>query len=254
MGLARVLSKRGYCSRSQAEILIRSGRVRLNGKICLNPEIPIYSESARIKIDGKELYDLEKIYVALNKPRGVVTTTSDEHGRVTVYQFLPGHLPWIAPVGRLDKASEGLLLLTNDPEWASMITAPETHLSKTYHVQIDLVATSALLDSMVKGVECDGDRLRVKSACILRSGQRNSWIEVVLDEGKNRQIRRLLEQIGVTVLRLIRVSIGPLVLGSLAKGQWRFLTTGEKGLLDQAMDRARTLGAPRQTKPLRCLP
>ena len=254
MGLARVLSKRGYCSRSQAEILIRSGRVRLNGKICLNPATPIYSESARIKIDGKELYDLEKIYVALNKPRGVVTTTSDEHGRVTVYQYLPGHLPWIAPVGRLDKASEGLLLLTNDPEWASMITAPETHLSKTYHVQIDLVASSALLDSMVKGVECDGDRLRVKSACILRSGQRNSWIEVVLDEGKNRQIRRLLEQIGVTVLRLIRVSIGPLVLGSLAKGQWRFLTTGEKGLLDQAMDRARTLGAPRQTKPLRCLP
>jgi len=254
VGLARVLSKRGYCSRSQAEILIRSGRVRLNGKICLNPATPIYSESARIKIDGKELYDLEKIYVALNKPRGVVTTTSDEHGRVTVYQYLPGHLPWIAPVGRLDKASEGLLLLTNDPEWASMITAPETHLSKTYHVQIDLVASSALLDSMVKGVECDGDRLRVKSACILRSGQRNSWIEVVLDEGKNRQIRRLLEQIGVTVLRLIRVSIGPLVLGSLAKGQWRFLTTGEKGLLDQAMDRARTLGAPRQTKPLRCLP
>lgn len=185
-------------------------------------------------MDGQPVAASSKIYLVLNKPRGIVTTASDEKGRDTVYSLLPGNLPWVAPVGRLDKASEGLLLLTNDSEWAAKITAPETHLDKTYHVQIGAVADDALLQSLEKGVwSKEGDFLRVKRAAILRQGERNSWLEITLDEGKNRQIRRIFEQLGVEVLRLIRVAIGPLALDDLAKGASRPLTSAEKLALDQ---------------------
>lgn len=174
----------------------------------------------------------------LNKPRGIVTTTSDEKGRDTVYKFLGADLPWVAPVGRLDKASEGLLLLTNDSEWAARITAPETHLDKTYHVQIGKIADAALLDTLRTGVRTkEGDTLRVKGASLLRQGERNSWLQIILDEGKNRHIRRTLETLGIEVLRLIRVGIGPLALGALVKAAVRQLTPEEKLMLDRAMQR-----------------
>lgn len=173
----------------------------------------------------------------LNKPRGVVTTASDERGHQTVYSFLGKDSNWVAPVGRLDKASEGLLLVTNDSEWAARILAPETHLEKTYHVQIGMVADAALLDELQTGVRTDdGDVLRVKRASILRHGERNSWLEIVLDEGKNRHIRRMFEHFGIEVLRLVRVSIGPLALGDLPKGAHRPLTQAEKLSLDNALN------------------
>ena len=129
-------------------------------------------------------------------------------------------MPWVAPVGRLDKASEGLLLLTNDSEWAARITAPETHLDKTYHVQVGAVADEEFIQALVRGVRAkNGEVLRVKQARRLRAGQKNCWLEIILDEGKNRQIRRMLEAMGVEVLRLVRVAIGPLLLGDLAKGE-----------------------------------
>jgi len=232
--LARALSKLGYCSRSQAAELIRGSRVRLNGGLRRDPETPVRIGKDRIEVDGQPVAASSKIYLVLNKPRGIVTTASDEKGRDTVYSLLPGNLPWVAPVGRLDKASEGLLLLTNDSEWAAKITAPETHLDKTYHVQIGAVADDALLQSLEKGVwSKEGDFLRVKRAAILRQGERNSWLEITLDEGKNRQIRRIFEQLGVEVLRLIRVAIGPLALDDLAKGASRPLTSAEKLALDQ---------------------
>jgi 23S rRNA pseudouridine2605 synthase len=169
----------------------------------------------------------KKIYWMLNKPRGLVTTTEDERGRETVYAGLPG-LPWMAPVGRLDKASEGLLLFTNDSEWAARITAPQSHLEKTYHVQIGAVAENELMAALTSGVMCgDGELLKAKRARRIRAGEKNSWIEIVLDEGKNRQIRRMLEARGVEVLRLIRIAIGPLELGRLEKGQARELMTDE---------------------------
>jgi 23S rRNA pseudouridine2605 synthase len=236
IGLARALSKRGYCSRSKALALIRAGCVRLNGRICRNPEAPVHSEADRIEVDGHELIAQEKVYLMLNKPRGAVTTASDEKGRRTVYAYLDENLPWVAPVGRLDKASEGLLLLTNDSEWAARVLAPETHLDKTYHVQVGVVADAALIESIIRGVRADdGSFLRAKSAQILRGGEKNTWIKIVLDEGKNRQIRRMLARLGVNVLRLLRVAIGPLTLGELAKGASRQLTDGEKRLLDRAM-------------------
>ena len=236
VGLARALSKLGYCSRSRAAELIAAGRVKWNGVVRRNPEMPVQLRKDRIEIDGQPLAATPKIYLALNKPRGVVTTAADEKGRETVYEYLPADLPWIAPVGRLDKASEGLLLLTNDSEWAARITAPETHLDKTYHVQVGAIAEEALLQKLRNGICAnDGAFLRVKNVRMLRHGEHNSWLEIVLDEGKNRQIRRMLEALKIEVLRLVRVAIGSLALGDLAKGATRKLEREEKQALDRAM-------------------
>jgi 23S rRNA pseudouridine2605 synthase len=236
IGLARALSKLGYCSRSKAFDLIRAGHVGRNGRICRDPEAPVRPERDRIAVDGQELTAQPKVYLMFNKPRGVVTSASDEKGRETVYAYLDGALPWVAPVGRLDKASEGLLLMTNDSEWAARVLAPATHLDKTYHVQIGAVADAALLDSMTKGVRIDdGGFLNAKSAQILRIGEKNSWLEIVLDEGRNRHIRRMLAALGINVLRLLRIAVGPLTMGDLAKGVSRRLTDGDKRALDRAM-------------------
>jgi 23S rRNA pseudouridine2605 synthase len=210
--------------------------VRLNGVIRRDPEAYVDLEGDRIEVNGQPVATVAKVYLMLNKPRGTVTTASDEKGRRTVYAFLDSTLPWVAPVGRLDKASEGLLLLTNDSEWAAQLLSPASHLDKTYHVQIDQVAGPTLLEAMGKGVRTvEGDFLRVRSVRILRGGQRNTWLEIVLNEGKNRHIRRMLAALGIAVLRLVRVAIGPLPLGQLAKGRVRSLTGEEKQALDQAM-------------------
>lgn len=228
VGLARALSKLGYCSRSQAVELIRAGRVRLNGAMRRDPETPVRMAQDRIEVDAKPIAGEKKIYLMLNKPRGLVTTASDEQGRDTIYSCLGDELPWLAPVGRLDKASEGLLLLTNDSEWAARIADPESHVPKTYHVQISALADSTLTEKLMRGVRVDGDGvMRAKGATILRQGERNSWLVIVLDEGKTRQIRRMLEALGIEVLRLIRIAIGPIELGELPKGAYRSLTQAE---------------------------
>jgi len=233
--LARALSKLGYCSRSRAAELILAGRVTLNGNTRRNPETPVSKKRDRIAIDGKLVEPQGKIYLMMNKPRGVVTTASDEKGRGTVYALLDAK-PWIAPVGRLDKASEGLLLFTNDTEWGARISAPETHLDKTYHVQVGTVAEEEFIQALIRGVKTkDGEVLLAKQARRQRAGLKNCWLEIVLDEGKNRQIRRMVEALGVEVLRLVRVAIGPLQLGDLTTGEHRPLTGNEKRMLDRAM-------------------
>jgi 23S rRNA pseudouridine2605 synthase len=226
-GLARALSKLGFCSRSQAVALIRTGKVKLNSEVRRDAETPVRLGIDRIEIDGKGVGAAEKEYWMVNKPRGIVTTADDEKGRETVYSLLPRGIAWMGPVGRLDMASEGLLLLSNDNAWSARIAAPESHLAKTYHVQIGTVADSWLLKQLETGVIERSELLRAKNVKLLRSGEKNSWIEVVLEEGKNRQIRRMLDACGVKVLRLIRIAIGPVELGSLAKGKARELTQGE---------------------------
>jgi 23S rRNA pseudouridine2605 synthase len=230
-GLARTLSKLGTCSRTQATHYAREGRVTVNGRVVRDPETPVDAERDRIALDDREIRAAERVYLMLNKPRGYVTTASDERGRDTVYTLLAAGLPWLAPVGRLDKASEGLLLLTNDSAWAARITAPESHVEKTYHVQIDRLPDAALLASLKRGVEEDGERLSARNASELRRGEKNAWLEIALDEGRNRQIRRLLAAHGVGVLRLVRVAIGPVALGTLAKGAFRTLDAAEVAAL-----------------------
>lgn len=223
-----MLSKLGVASRTQAAAWIAQGRVAVNGRIVRDAESPTDIARDRIALDGVEITASESIYLMLNKPRGLVTTAADERGRDTVYALLEGAgLPWLAPVGRLDKASEGLLLFTNDTQWAAAIAAPRTHLDKTYHVQIDRLPDDALLAAMLAGIDDRGERLALKAARELRRGEKNAWLEIVLDEGRNRQIRRVLAAFGIGVLRLVRVAIGPLALGDLPKGRWRKLDATE---------------------------
>ena len=233
-GLARVLSKRGVCSRTEAARWIAAGRVRVDGRVVRDPEFPIAEGgSQRIAVDERELDPPQPLHLMLNKPRGLVTTARDDRGRDTVYRCLEGAragaqaLPWLAPVGRLDKASEGLLLFSNDPQWAARITDPDSGPDKTYHVQVDTVPDPSMLAALTAGVTDQGETLRAKSARLLRAGERNAWLEIVLDEGRNRQIRRLLAAFDIEVLRLVRVAIGGLQLGELPKGQWRLLDAAE---------------------------
>lgn len=229
-GLARAMSKLGFCSRSRATELIRMGKVKVNLVVRKNPEFPVILKKDVIIMDDVSINQAPRLYVMLNKPRGLVTSASDELGRETVFScFENSKLPHLSPVGRLDKASEGMLLFTNDNVWADTITNPDTHLDKTYHVQIAGTIDAKRLAQIREGVvdEEQGDHLSAKAIKILRSGEKNMWLEVVLDEGRNRHIRRLLEAFNIEVLRLVRVKIGMLVLGNLPKGQWRELTKYE---------------------------
>jgi 23S rRNA pseudouridine2605 synthase len=218
----------GLGSRTQAARWVSEGRVRVNGHTVHDAELPVRFGIDRIDIDHQPSTQAARLVVMLNKPRGLVTTAKDERARDTVYRCFEGAgLPWVAPVGRLDKASEGLLLFTNDPLWAAGITNPTSRQTKTYHVHINTLPDPALLASLQRGVAIDGELLAVKSVRSLRIGTKNAWLEIVLTEGRNRHIRRLLAAFDVSVLRLVRVAVGTLSLGELGKGQWRELTAEE---------------------------
>jgi 23S rRNA pseudouridine2605 synthase len=227
-GVARAISKMGLGSRTQAMQWVREGRVRVNGHVVRDGEFPVRSGLDTIDVDNRQATPARRLVLMLNKPRGLVTTTNDEKGRDTVYSCLAdAELPWLAPVGRLDKASEGLLLFSNDSVWAARITDKATGPDKTYHVQIDRLPDAALLAGLVAGAVVDGEHLAFKAARCLRSGAKNAWLEIVLNEGRNRHIRRLLATFDVSILRLVRVAIGRLLLGELPKAKWRILTKAE---------------------------
>jgi 23S rRNA pseudouridine2605 synthase len=227
-GLARALSKLGFCSRAEAVRRIVAGRVQVNGQTCRNPERPTLIGQEELTVDGQRVVAEKRVYLMLNKPRGLVTTTQDERGRATVMDCFAGtSLPTVRPVGRLDQASEGLLLFTNDTQWAAAITEPQHGCRKVYHVQCDTVPSAEHLEQMKRGVQEGEDWLRVHRVELLRSGGKTAWLAITLSEGKNRHIRRMLKALGYEVLRLLRVSIGSLQLGELPKGQWRELTAEE---------------------------
>jgi 23S rRNA pseudouridine2605 synthase len=231
VSLARALSKLGVCSRAQGERLVDAGRVRVNGAIVRDRSHRLDPERDLIEVDGVRVAHVEHVYLMLNKPRGLVTTTDDPQGRATIYQCLrDAALPFVVPVGRLDKASEGLLLLTNDSRWSAGLLDPRSHVDKVYHVQVRGPDPSAAMARVAAGIveRATGERLEVKAISLLRTGSRSgAWFDVVLDEGKNRQLRRIFAEVGLEVVRLVRVAIGPLVLGDLAKGAWRFLREDE---------------------------
>jgi len=231
-GLARVLSKLGLCSRSQAGTWVRDGRVRVNGRVQRDPEFPVVMGRDKVTVDNAAASQESFVYIALNKPRGLVVTAQDEKGRATVYSLLrEASLPWIGPVGRLDKASEGLLLMSNDTAWAAGITDPSSGKEKTYHVQVRGTPDEEACRIMLGGVEDGGEVLRARAVRILRHGPRQAWLEIVLDEGRNRHIRRMFGVLGFDVVRLVRVAIGELALGDLGKGSWRRLDAAEVEML-----------------------
>lgn len=234
--IARALSKLGFCSRTQGEALVLAGRVTVDGAKTTQLETWVDLATSKIAVDGKPVAAEAFAYYMLNKPRGLVTTRNDPQGRPTVYDCLK-HLDHahLSPVGRLDKASEGLLLFTNNTEFAQALLDPETHVPKTYHVQIDRLVAPGKLAAFLTGVDHDGDRLQARRADILRQGDKNAWLEIELDEGKNRQIRRMLETLDIEVLRLVRVAIGELPLGDLPKGEVRALTADEVQMLRNAV-------------------
>ena len=231
VSVPRALSKLGACSRAEGVRLVESGRVKVNGRVVRDVSMRINPERDVIEVDSAAVVRAERVYLALNKPRGLVTTRDDPQGRATIYECLAdAALPFVAPVGRLDKASEGLILLTNDSRWSAKLLAPESHVEKVYHVQVKGLVDADVVARIAAGVteQASGERLDVVRASLLRVGSRSSaWVEVVLDEGKNRHIRRLLSELGIEVLRLIRIAIGPLTLGTLPKGEWRMLTSEE---------------------------
>jgi 23S rRNA pseudouridine2605 synthase len=235
VSIPRGLSKLGVCSRSEGERLVEAGRVRINGKIIRDIGVRIVPETDVIEVDGVRVGRADRVYLALNKPRGLVTTRDDPQGRATIYDCLANaSLPFVGPVGRLDKASEGLLLLTNDTQWSARLLDPKSHVDKVYHVQIRGVEHEATIARISAGVVDPetGEALSVKKVSLLRTGSRSSaWLEITLDEGKNRHIRRVLAALGIDVLRLVRVAIGLLHLGTLAKGEWRMLTDEEVRML-----------------------
>ena len=234
-GIARVISKRGYCSRSQAEKLVREGHVILRGKPVRDPESPAY-ENDEILIDGTPVTVSEFVYFAMNKPRGLVTTASDEKGRKTVMdlfreefaKMFPGKpMPHIAPVGRLDAASEGLLLFTNDTKWADDILTDASHL-KIYRVQVKGKPSAAELSQMEKGFNVpprvfgeSEEFMHAERAILHSEGERNCWLEITLSEGKNREIRRMLAHLGYEVIRLMRIQFAKYTLGDLKPGEIR---------------------------------
>ena len=238
-GVARVISKRGFCSRSVAENLVREGRVSLRGKIVLDPDTPAY-ENDEIAVDGKSVEAAQKFYFAMNKPRGIVTTASDEKGRKTVMDLFreqfakmyPGKpMPHIAPIGRLDAASEGLLLFTNDTAWADRVLTDPTHL-KIYRVQVKGKPTAAELTQMEKGFNVAprvfGEKeefMHAEHAVLHSDGEKNCWLEITLSEGKNREIRRMLAHLGYEVMRLMRIQFDKYVLGDLKPGEIKVIQT-----------------------------
>jgi 23S rRNA pseudouridine2605 synthase len=222
--LSRAMSKLGHCSRTQAETLINEGRVRINGTRARDCRIWIDLDLDVLAVDGASVRRAAKSYVMLNKPRGLITTRDDPGGRDTVFSCLRAlNTSHISPVGRLDKASEGLLLFTNDTVLAQRLLDPETNVRKIYHVRVSGKPTETDMGQMVAGIADRGESLTASSARVLRSAEKNVWLEVELREGRNRQIRRMVEALGFECQRLVRVGIDTLSLGSLKKGEYRCL-------------------------------
>lgn len=228
MTLDRVLSRAGLASRTTAQEWIAAGRVKVNGRIVRNHELWVRPDQDAVHLDGERVRRTRRVYLLFYKPKGVITSHGDPGGRKTVYDCLDGHQPWISPVGRLDRDSSGLLILTNDTEFAATVADPASGIAKTYRVKLSGLATDETIAALAAGVRMKrGDWARPVSVRRLEDRGKYTWLEVVLVEGKNREVRRMMEAAGFKVLKLVRTGIGPLTLEGLEVGKSRPLTPAE---------------------------
>lgn len=232
--LERVLSKAGLGSRTEARSWIGAGRVRVNGKLVQTPDHWVDMERDRVTLDGKPVRGGKKLYLLLYKPTGYLTTYHDPEGRPTVYELVKDAGAWLFPAGRLDLDTSGLLIMTNDSQFAERLTNPEHKVPKTYQVKSATVLTGEQLERLRQGVELADGPTRPAAVTRLRDSARRSFIEMTITEGRNRQVRRMLEAVDSKVLKLVRVAIGPVRIGDLAIGKWRALTAGELAQLNPA--------------------
>jgi 23S rRNA pseudouridine2605 synthase len=255
--LDRVLSRMGLASRTSGRQAIRSGRLKVNGRVVRDPKTWVDLGRDTIQLDGRQLKSTRRTYLLFYKPKGVITSHGDPAGRRTVYDCLAasrasgsgdkrspegrgiplkptGTHRWVFPVGRLDKHTSGLLLLTNDTEFADFVANPESGIPKTYLVKISGLATDEIVSRLNAGVQLKrGDWAHPLRVCRLADRGKYTWLEVVLTEGKNREVRRMIEAVGFNVLKLVRTAIGPLTLEGLSVGRWRELTGAEVAGLRQ---------------------
>jgi len=225
--LERVLSKAGVGSRTEARSWVHAGRVTVNGQPTQNPDQWVDMERDRVWLDGKPLEAREPVYVLLYKPAGYLTTYKDPEGRATVYDLLQDVGTFLSPVGRLDLDTSGLLLMTNDNRLAERVTNPESHVPKTYLVTATPALTDAQLQRLRDGLELADGPTRPARVTWLRESEEGTHFEIVLTEGRNRQVRRMVEAVEATVVKLVRVKIGPIEIGTLPIGKWRRLTRAE---------------------------
>jgi pseudouridine synthase len=228
MTLDRALSRFGLASRTEARQAIEAGRLKVNGAVTRDPDRWVDPARDVLHLDGNRVKPARRLYLVFYKPKGVVTTHGDPAGRPTVYDYLHPRLRWVAPVGRLDKDTSGVLLLTNDTEFAHAVTSPASKVEKRYRVKLNGLISDGTLTLLAQGVRMKrGDMARPHGVSRLEDRGKYSWIEVVLTEGKNREVRRMMEALGFSVLKLVRTHVGPVSLADLQIGSYRELTSRE---------------------------
>jgi 23S rRNA pseudouridine2605 synthase len=244
--LDRILSKAGLGSRTEARSWIGAGRVRVNGKLIQTPDHWVNPDRDKVTLDGKPVEKAAARYILLYKPKGYLTTYRDPEGRPTVYSLIPGLDQFVGTVGRLDLDSSGLLLLTNDTALAELMTNPAHKLPKTYLVKAGTLLTDAQIQQLAGGVELNDGPTRPAIVQRQRDSANHTFLEITITEGRNRQVRRMLEAIDSKVLKLVRTRLGPLTLSGLTIGQWRDLTPSEIAILRKPISK-RARHSPKET-------
>jgi len=247
--LQKLIASTGLSSRRKAEMLIASGRVSVNGKIVTELGTKVDSTRDHVKVDGRHLTSAQPfVYLVLNKPKNVMSTLDDPGGRTTVKDFLRGVAVRVFPVGRLDFDSEGLMLLTNNGELAQALLHPRYHVPKTYLIKVKGVLKDEEIARLERGVRLEDGMTSPAHVKKVRKVEANSWLEITIREGRKHQVKRMLEVVGHPVLKLLRIRMGPLALGNLEPGEFRFLTDREANALRELVDE-RTASVERGEEP-----